>query len=162
MTLRRTTVLLALCGVLGESIILRHELAECYPYKLLRYPPDYYFTAIGNVLLVVLPLLAMSLSALTLPTRPLALPWVLPLLTPLFSAFVVIAATVFQYGVSLPVGVHNFDDYSIRMVLTEYFLFCLLLATLGFILGGACSLVLARMAHLRARPLLSSPEDRSV
>jgi hypothetical protein len=51
-------IVIGIIGVLGETAVLRHALVNCYPFKMLTYPPWQFYRQLGDGGAVVVAALA--------------------------------------------------------------------------------------------------------
>jgi len=144
-------VAIALIGVLGEALLLRHELVDSYPFKLMTFPPWQFYRSLGiwgaGGLVVVIAIVAVFWRA----TSPLTLPPLLTGTAPLLLLAAVVAATGVQYGFKVPAGTRNFDGYTVVQATFELGKTSLWLSLAGLAIGSVCSLLL-RPLVIKATP----------
>jgi hypothetical protein len=149
-TSSRAALALASIGVAGEIIVLRHLLVDCYPYKMLTYPPSQFYWWLGNgggvAILAVMLLFAELLSR----RAPLLVPAAATALTPLVFLATLLIATHVGYGWTVPPGDRNFDGYTVTAATSEFVPRATELARDGVIVGGGCAVVLWVMRATRS------------
>lgn len=137
-------------GVVGELVVLRHLLVDCYPFKMLTYPPWQFYAQLGNYGSVAV-FGVMTLVAVVIARRaPLLVPPVTTAVAPLLYLTVVAVATLVLYGWAVPAGTRNFDGYTIGKATAEFASIATELAAAGLILGGICSAVLQTVTRRNA------------
>ena len=133
---------LASIGVLGQAALLRHQLVDCYPFKLLNYPPAEFMSALGNYgfLLVVLFVLV---GGLFLLKRSLVwAPALLCLIAPLAFALLFLSSCRLFYPGPVPGDLQNYDWLTYPQIRAEFLNPALRLSFFGVLIGGICSVFL--------------------
>jgi len=129
-------------GAFGQAALLRHELVNCYPYKVMSFPSGGFYAGIGNAGFLVAPVLAVVASSLLRPRRLWLVP-ALPVVSgPLFFWCVYKAAFLLR---GLRGGVEvggNFDGTSPATVEQGFTYYALSLSLTGLGVGLACGAVL--------------------
>jgi multisubunit Na+/H+ antiporter MnhF subunit len=133
---------LTLIGLTGELALLRHELVDCYPFKLMSYPPSAFFRRLGNGWMAVLIAAFGVVAILILRKLPLILAPLLTIVLPIFFASWVLVVTLVIYGPTVPEGVRNFDHITVMGASFELFVFAAVLSAFAAVGGGTCSAVL--------------------
>lgn len=130
-------------GATGEVILLRHQLVNCYPFKILTYPPSRFYERLGTVGSIVVLGLIVLISFIVAKKVPLLIPPVATALAPLLYIALLAAATSLFYGWTIPSGARNFDGYAVSEATIEFARTAIGLAVLGLLIGAACSGVLS-------------------
>ena len=133
---------LTLIGLTGELALLRHELVDCYPFKLMSYPPSAFYGRLGNGGMAALVAAFAVVAILILRKLPLILAPLLTIVLPIFFATGVMAVTLVVYGPIVPAGIRNFDDITVMGASFELFTFVAVMSALAVVGGGTCSAVL--------------------
>lgn len=145
--LTRTAVVIAGIGVVGELVLLRHLLVNCYPFKMFTYPPSGFYAHLGNFGSLAI-LAAMALLTIVIARKRAAfLPLIMTVLTPLLYFGLVVAMTAALYGWTVPPNVRNFDDYTIAYAISEFEWHARELAMGGAVVGGICTAILCWLEH---------------
>jgi hypothetical protein len=133
---------IAAIGALGQSIILWHDLSECYPYKMMSYPPGRFFSITGHLMFLTAVLCIFIVVPWLIKHAPFFSPALTTLMMPLLWLLVVASATYFIYGFKIPHGIRNFDNTTIVQVITSFASRAGILSVLGIACGAICGLVL--------------------
>jgi hypothetical protein len=132
--------MVALVGVAGESLVLRHELVDSYPFKMMTFPPWQFYEALGNWSAVAAVVAAAVVGVWRLKS-PLALPPLLTAIAPLFLLAIVASATSVRYGFSVPAGVRNFDGYTVNQATFDLGKTAVIMSLAGLLVGSICSVL---------------------
>ena len=130
---------LTVTGVTGEVFILRHELIECYPFKMMTYPPAAFYEHLGNAGAFVIAAILVTVGVWWARTWPMTAPPGLALLGPLLYLAAVAALTVVCFGASVPSGMRNLDGYTIRQATADFGRVAAGLSIAGIMIGGVGS-----------------------
>ena len=146
---RLAAVTLSVIGIAGELLVLRHELVDCYPFKMMSYLPWEFYGRLGDpgalaVFVVLLPCLSLLASK-----RPILAPALMTAFAPLAYVALVAGLTLTRYGWTVPDGIRNFDGYTIGEATGEFAFAAVGLAIGGALIGATCGAVLAFMERRR-------------
>lgn len=146
---RRTRLALGFgtIGSLGEIALLRHELVNCYPFKMFTYPPWQFYHQLGNTGAVTVGALAVLLVLFLGRRAPLLTPPVATILAPLMYLGLVALLTAAYYGWTVPSGTRNFDDYSVGAATSAFGRTAAELALSGLLVGSICSALIRLATH---------------
>jgi hypothetical protein len=144
------SAVIALTGVAGELVLLRHRLVDSYPFKIFSYPPAEFYEAAGNYGSLGILAVTVALAWALRRRMPLLLPPLLTTLTPLLFLALLLGLTSARYGWTVPADARNFDGYAVGAATGEFAGTALPLAATGFVIGGLCTAILS--AGLRRAP----------
>jgi len=142
-------------GAMGQAAILSHDLADCYPYKIMSQPPAEFYTLIARVGVVIAPVAAMAVAWWLCRRATLALPAVATLLCPAGYLLVFVGAHI-VVGVEMGTTA-NFDQTTPMEVAYDFAGVAGGLAAAGVGVGAICGFVLKALFNIRARGEQSSP-----
>lgn len=136
------SITIAVIGALGQSLILWHDLCDCYPYKMLDYPPGRFFAFTGNLMFLAAAICTLAVVRWLFKHAPFISPALLAAIMPLFWLSVVALATYTIYGFKLPSGMRNYDHTTIVQVITTFASRAMILSAIGSACGAVCGLTL--------------------
>jgi hypothetical protein len=142
-------------GAMGQAAILSHDLADCYPYKVMSQPPAEFYTLIARVGVVIAPVAAMAVALWLCTRATLALPAVATLLCPVGYLLVFVGAHI-AVGVEMGTTA-NFDHTTPMEVAYDFAGLAGGLTAAGVGAGAVCGLVLKALFNIRAQGEQSSP-----
>ena len=127
---------LGIIGSIGQSYIIHHELVDCYPYKMMSFPPASFYENIAKYGVYISPVVSITIG-LFLGLRKNWQAIILPvLLSPLiFSAVFLVASLIYWLSDRSEAGI-NFDYISSLDVAINFVKFTLGLSITGIIIGG--------------------------
>ena len=135
----RLAVLFGTLGVIGETAILRHQLVNCYPFKMLTYPPWRFYQQVGNAGSFVVAILAVVIVFQFATRASLLAPPAATVLAPFIYVALVVVLTAAIYGWTVPAGTRNFDGYTVVAATGEFVRSAAELAVGGLLLGSISS-----------------------
>ncbi len=139
---RIVALILSIIGITGELMILRHDLVECYPFKMMTYPPGQFYEDLGNVGVPATLVAMLACAFVVAMKRPVFAPAVMTAIAPLAVVAVVAGVTVAMYGLTVPAGIRNFDRTSIADATGELAAQAVLLSIAGVLIGAVCGAIL--------------------
>lgn len=140
MSLRVTlAIAIASIGVVGETAVLRHQLVNCYPFKMFTYPPAHYYQQLGNLGAFGVGALAILIVIVLSRRAPLLAPPAATVLAPFLYVVLVAVITTVLYGWTVPAGTRNFDGYGIGAATGEFVRSAGALAIAGLVVGTISS-----------------------
>jgi hypothetical protein len=127
-------------GAMGQAAILFHDLADCYPYKIMSQPPAEFYALIARFGAVIAPVVAMAVAWRLCARATSALPAVATLLCPAGYLLVFVVAHIVA-GVEMG-ATTNFDHTTPMNVAYDFAGRAGELAAVGVGIGAACGLAL--------------------
>lgn len=132
-------------GAIGQAFMLRHELVDCYPYKMMSFPPSDFYKSIGNFGVFIAPVVATG-GGLLFGRLKFWLASIIPVvLCPiLFSIVYKLAFFIRQSNGISDIG-RNFDGTLPEIVARNFFIYSLEVSLVGLIIGASCGFLLSRL-----------------
>lgn len=125
-------------GAIGQAYILRHELVDCYPYKVIN--GDFY-TSIANIGIYFAPITAIF-GGILLGTKKSQLAISTPVvLCPLLFSFVFFFYSEIKADENFS---WHFDGKTSEIVIRDFFFYSVFLSLLGLFISGICGFILYR------------------
>ena len=149
-------VVVACIGAGGQGFLLRQDLVDCYPYKMLSYPSSAFCSRFGNAAIPIMSLLVLVFGLYLLRRHVALAPMVFCFGTPVLIAISFVLALRVWYPGPVPIGLRNFDGYTLEMVRNEFLRSSVCLALAGLIVGGIFSSVLKKPMRRAVEPKSSS------
>lgn len=147
---RRAALAIGIIGGVGESLLFRHDLADCYPFKVMHHPPASFFRGLGNAGGLGLLLVTIGLAwLLARRERHVIATWIIPSVIPVLGLLAYFAILLPTYGLEVPDGVRNFDGTTTADVTREFARVSMARAGWGSVIGGACAVVFAAFGRRR-------------
>ena len=143
----------AFIGVVGEVFLLRHELVDCYPFKIMSYPPAGFYEHVAIIGGVGVLLFAVGASIFSAARWPEITPAALTFLGPIVAIGILAIATSIFYGWSVPALTHNFDETTIVGATWEFAKVALAYSAAGLVGGSAVSSLLSLLLRERGQDL---------
>ena len=143
LSVRIAALIVSMVGVSGELILIRHELVNCYPFKMMSYPPGEFYEQLGNIGIPASLVALLVCTFIVAMRRPVIAPALMTAVAPLACVALVAGLTVALYGFSVPAGIRNFDGYSITEATGELAARALGMSVLGALIGAACGAFLS-------------------
>jgi hypothetical protein len=139
-------------GAFGQTWVLRHELIDTYPYKMMNYPPNYVYEQIGVIGTFLCPLIASGLAYFFVHKKQW-LAWVIPVIAcPLIFSVLFLAYTLIWELASVESVSRNFDDTTPAQVAIGFLLFAVTLSGTGALIatiGWVCASRLQRFLKIQ-------------
>ncbi len=132
-------------GAIGQAWLLYHELADCYPYKMM----DAVYKTIANIGLYLAPFIAIAGGLLFGLKRLWLTPIISVTLCPLIFACVFKMALIVNEWNGIANRDWSFDGKTRAMAEQDFFSYTIWLAVIGLIVGACSSSILALLSKLR-------------
>lgn len=135
-------------GSIGQAFLLRHELVNCLPYKVIDYPN---FSAIGNIGVWLVPVIALSLAAI-FARRSKSVTLMIPasLSSVLFAVF--FRTYLWFSGLDAFGDPDATGDFTVSKAAIQFYSYCGSLTIFGTTIGLLCAIVLAFATKSRKLP----------
>lgn len=135
-----TAIIIGIIGAIGQSSLLRHELVNTYPYKIMDAE---FYTSIANFGIWFAPIAAV-ISGFFFGLKKFWLAAVTPVVfCPLLFSVVFKVFSILRNGIG---GIEDlnwsFGGKTPEIAAQDFFLYSLILSFTGLIIGGVCSLIL--------------------
>jgi hypothetical protein len=129
-------------GAFGQAFLLHHELIDCYPYKMMSFPPAEFYADIAKSGVYFAPIAA-TFCGFLFGLKRFWLAIIAPIvLSPLIFACVFKASLITREWSGVTDVGRNFDDTKSLTLAQVFFSYTFSLLIAGLIIGAACSFLL--------------------
>jgi hypothetical protein len=140
LTLSLVAILIGCIGAIGQAYMLHHELADCYPYKIVNWS---FYNDIAQVGIYFAPFIAISFGIFFNFKRFWLMSVIPVVLCPLLFSIVFISFSLFRVDENIE---WFFDGQTTTGATLSFVSYSVKLSLVGFIIGGICSYILKRFS----------------
>jgi hypothetical protein len=141
---RWLALVIGLIGVGGQLFYFRHDLVDCYPYKMVSFPPHRTYVQIARVGVPLVAAAAVVLGAFLRKRRSLLAPALLPGAAPILFACVFVLMAALGNTTEPPPGYHS--EFTATAALEAFLTAAVVLSLFGAIVGAVVIALLRGMA----------------
>jgi hypothetical protein len=133
-------ILIGSIGAIGQGYMLHHELADCYPYKIVNWS---FYNNIAILGMCFAPISGIGFG-IFLSLKRFWLMTVIPvILCPLLFSTIFIIYSLLRAEENIE---WSFDGQTIATAMIGFIFYSVTLSVVGFIVGGICSNILKRLS----------------